>query len=492
MFAEQAGTVGGNSPAQSSSTSTESYFVDPTGSPTQVAASPSVVPTEDESIPPSKTPHVAPTSTPSPSPTPDPEVICKPIPSDYFFQTEDGIHAICQEKMVLISSPVTGMSYFDYTSLTGRVAYDNTFTVQYDLWVYDYWTETSVKWMDDGVVGAYWAPRNNAQGVQSLALLMADGALALMNGPEQVLQLESGLEGSCNYLFPSVELDCKFYWAPTSDKIAYLKNGDLYVVPVDGGQPRKLAENAHGVSWSPKGNMIAYIKEGALFLIPPDASREPQQVTGFDLVFWRWDYAWAPEAETIIVPGAPIEIVKIDGSDRFTPTRFDGVVPSELQGYKILWSGEKRLLVYGDNPYPCDPTGRAWVLELSEDLRKIQFYYYVTGENQSLVGWDIPGESVYGWGGYTRLSPAPEKYIIQGKILDYEPRRRRMHLGNSFPVERTVFIREDTKITTAQEQELTVYNFKPWLEMPVEVVCQDILDAYYKACMASEIHILNE
>jgi hypothetical protein len=485
-------TEKGTAAAQPSLTGTESYFLDPTGSPTQVAASPSVAPTEDEGIPPSKTPQEAPVSTPSPSPTPDPIVICKPIPSDYFFQTEDWIQAICQEKMALILPPVTGMSYLDYTSLTGRVAYTDTTTDQKDLWVYDYWAEASVKWLDDGVEVAYWAPTKNAQGVQPLAILMADGSLVLMNGPEQMLLLESGLEGSCNYLFPSVELDCKFHWAPASDKIAYLKNDNLYVVPVEGGQPRKLAENAHGISWSPKGNMIAYIKEGALFIVPPDASKEPQQITNFDLLSGRWNYTWAPEAEAIIVPGEPIEIVKIDGSDRFTPTRWDGIVPSKLQAGTILWSAEKHLLVYDDKPHPCDVTGRAWVLELSGDLRRILFYYAVADDNLSLSGWKIPGESVYGWGGFSRLSPAPEKYKIQGEIVDYQPRTRRMYLGKSLEVERTVFIREDTQVFTAEGEQLTTYNFKPWVEMPVEVVCQDILDEYYETCMATEIYILNE
>jgi hypothetical protein len=483
--------------APSQSTSTESPLVEPTGNPTPVSAGPSIAPTEDEAIPPSKTPKTtpkAPTSTPLPTPThtPDPEVFCKPIPSDYFYQTEDWIHAICQEKMALILPPVTGMSYLDYTSLTGRVAYTDTTTDQKDLWVYDYWVEASVKWLDDGVEAAYWAPTKNAQGVQSLALLMTDGTLALMTEPEKILPLESGLEGSCSYVFPSVEADCKFYWAPTSDKIAYLKNDDVYIVPVEGVQPRKLAENAYGISWAPQGDMIAYIKEGALFLVSPDASREPQQITEFDLLSGRLNYTWAPEAEAIIVPAEPIEIVKIDGSDRFTPARLDGIVPSKLQAGTILWSAEKRLLVYDDKPLPCDVTGRAWVLELSADLRKILFYYAVADDNLSLSGWEIPGESVYGWGGFSRLSPAPEKYKIQGEIVDYQPLTRRMYLGNSLQVERTVFIREDTQVFTAQGQQLTTYNFKPLVEMPVEVVCQDILDAYYETCMATEIYILDE
>lgn len=440
----------------------------------------------------SLTPEPSPTATPHPTSTPDPEVVCKPIPSDFFVQTDAGIYAICQRKMVLMTPPVKGMYYLDYTPLTGRVAYSNLATDQNDLWVYDYWSGTNKKWVDDQVESAFWAPIKNAKGVQPLAVLFRDGTLASVSGPGEILPLESGLEGSCFIYFPSVEVECKFYWAPDSERIAYLKDGSLYVVPADGGQPRKLAENAYAISWSPRGDMIAYVKEGALFLTPPDASRESEQITGFGLVHRRESYAWAPEAQAIIVPGAPLKIVKLDGSDRFTPTRFDGVIPSDLEATAILWSGESRLLVYSDSPYPCDPTGRAWVYELSGDLKRIHFYYYVTGENLSLSGWEIPGESVYGWGGFSSIAPSPQKFRIEGKILHYRPRERRMYLGNAWENARTILLRDDMKIIAADGQKLTIYGFKPWLEMPVEVVCQPILEESSETCMATEIRILDK
>jgi hypothetical protein len=174
------------------------------------------------------------------------------------------------------------LTYFwDYTPRTGRIAYGDE---KRALWVYDFWTGSNQHWFEEDIVTAQWSPLSSSEsGSQQLAILQADGELKLITGPSQTTTI--AMIGDASHLS----------WSPNEETIAYIKDRALYIIDIDGGQPRKLTE---GVSGTP---------------------------------------VWALEHEAIIVSAAPLRIVKLDGSGSFTPNRPDGQLPSDRPTQTILW-----------------------------------------------------------------------------------------------------------------------------------------------------------
>ncbi len=87
-------------------------------------------------------------------------------------------------------------------------------------------------------------------------------------------------------------------WAPDGTSIAYVYGGDLefpraaypnpsrtaagveqdvWVVPVAGGEPRKIGEG-HSPAVSPKGDSVAYVLKGEIWLAKMDGSGKPEQL----------------------------------------------------------------------------------------------------------------------------------------------------------------------------------------------------------------------
>jgi hypothetical protein len=179
------------------------------------------------------TPTSSPRSTSAPAATSSPNIeeICWPFLGDILSlqSWDEEYKALCKGEIVTLPSPIEGASLLDYTPRTGRIAYTLPESEESGVWVYDYWTGQSQKWLDEDVEEALWAPMKNKSGIQPLAVLYKDGQLALVNGPEDVS--------------PMVDDVCCVSWSPLADKIAYAHDNALYIVIVDGGQPRKIAAN---------------------------------------------------------------------------------------------------------------------------------------------------------------------------------------------------------------------------------------------------------
>ena len=83
---------------------------------------------------------------------------------------------------------------------------------------------------------------------------------------------------------PTKSLDW-FDWSPDGSRIAYMATGNLYVVDVAGGQPKRLPAtgNAHFPTWlPPDGKEIVYRLESAspaIFAIAPDGLGKRRQVS---------------------------------------------------------------------------------------------------------------------------------------------------------------------------------------------------------------------
>ncbi len=95
-------------------------------------------------------------------------------------------------------------------------------------------TELAPSWSRDGRL----VFQSNRDGNWELYVMNADGS-----GLRRVTDDEGDGEPS---------------WSPTGDRIAFVRNKDVYVMPSSGGHAHKVADNADWPSWSPDGRFLTY------------------------------------------------------------------------------------------------------------------------------------------------------------------------------------------------------------------------------------------
>jgi len=64
-------------------------------------------------------------------------------------------------------------------------------------------------------------------------------------------------------------------WAPTGDRLAYTKSGNIWVSTIDGEESYQLTfceESCGHPAWSPDGEFIAFEQAGDIWLVRPDGS----------------------------------------------------------------------------------------------------------------------------------------------------------------------------------------------------------------------------
>jgi len=328
-----------------------------------------------------------PTSTPRPSPTPtlNPQQVCQPFPDNITYlgksqlsgTSEWTLRAYCNNETTYLKSPVGEMTLFDYTPLTGRFAYGSPDPNQAGLWVYDYWTEFSEKWLNAKVIRAEWAPVKNSEDMQLMAILDDSGTLSISQKPFQVAPIASDVT--------------YFSISPKGDLLAYIRRNVLYVIPIQGGQPRKLAEDAYG---------------------------KPR---------------WALAENAIIFPSSPIKIAYLDGSGAFIPQGTSSIterieylcngnhncaLSSDIEADHVLWDGRSHLLVFYKDKSNEEASFRTiYVYELSDDLKQIVNRQIVFGDFTNQIHWDIPGTSIIDSAGNEATLGSPsENFTVFAKI----------------------------------------------------------------------------
>jgi hypothetical protein len=328
-----------------------------------------------------------PTSTPRPSSTPtlNPQQLCQPFPDNITYLgktqllgTSDWtLRASCNRQATYLKSPVGEMTLFDYTSLTGRFAYGSPDTNQSGLWVYDYWTEFSEKWLNAKVIQAEWAAVKNSEDIQLMAILDDSGTLSISQKPFQIAPIATDVT--------------YFSISPMGDLVAYIRRNVLYVIPIQGGQPRKLAEDAYG---TPR---------------------------------------WAVAENAIIFPSSPIKIAYLDGSGAFIPQGISSIterietlcngnhncaLSSEIEADHVLWDGHSHLLVFYKDRSNGEASFRTiYAYELSDDLKQIVNRQTVFGDFTNQIHWDIPGTSIIdSAGNEATLDPPSEIFTVFAKI----------------------------------------------------------------------------
>jgi hypothetical protein len=372
---------------------------EPTSLPTETQPPMTVpIPTSTENV-------IDPIVTATSTPPPELPGQCRPFPDQVYPDLKEGwvsatmwVKCGSSAEPITVGSPVNGL-YWDYSNQTGKIVYGQEYTPgpddldvwigDYSLWVYDFRTGMNTQWIKGGVLEAKWEPEVEGSGIQKLAVLLGDGTVAMVTGPEQI-------EALVNIDRYDLEMDaCCISWSPEADKLAYVKNETLYVVPTTPQEPRMLAENAFG---------------------PP---------------------AWVFDQQYLIFPSSVIKIAQADGSGPFIPNIPDGNRIWAAPESTILWDPASRTLVFDE--VHIIPTYQAitWVHTFSEDFETvIELYSFVREDGSYLQSWYDQGKSFITSKGDVISTSTSESQISLEGVIDriYQGRYMFWLEGDPYPV----------------------------------------------------------
>jgi dipeptidyl aminopeptidase/acylaminoacyl peptidase len=98
-------------------------------------------------------------------------------------------------------------------------------------------------------------------------------------------------------------------WSPDSKTLLFMRDGQLWLLPADGGEPRALTKHATSVSspsWSPDGTIVYFLASDPRTAEERDRDRVRDDVYGFDETFKHrhvWKIVVSTGAETQLTSG---------------------------------------------------------------------------------------------------------------------------------------------------------------------------------------------
>jgi hypothetical protein len=115
----------------------------------------------------------------------------------------------------------------------------------------------------------------------------------VVQAPDGTIQVSSG-DGSLFQAIGSCPMPAA--WSPDADRLAYLQDGDAWVVAADGSGARNVTRFAlpvaTAVSWSPAADLLAVTQNALTWLVPLDGGEPRRSSVGVD--------AWAPDGSAFI------------------------------------------------------------------------------------------------------------------------------------------------------------------------------------------------
>ena len=295
-----------------------------------------------------------------------------------FSSGDFGVLVLEDGELSALPSPVQIQIFWEYTPVTGRLAYSPEFVHSSDhnnvpvtsLWVHDYETGETQMWLEDNVIRAAWSP----DGESVTAAVYNPGTeqidLVFVSGPDQV---ELIAECASNL----------FSWSPEGTQLAYVNALDW-----------------SGVKEACAGTYLVSFPDGLT-----GGDHQVERVSDFGstkLLSGHVDDKpiWALDQNALIYPDQPFWVVPLDGSPAFVPQTPAGEEPMNLpRPFGSLWSAHLNQLIGNVDTGPAG-FGGVWVYQLSEDFRRMENFYRIgdarEGDNSDivLVAWWLPGESI--------------------------------------------------------------------------------------------------
>lgn len=432
----------------------------PTVSSPEVSPTETLSPTETqapEKPPPNELPtEEIPETTPTQTPPAELPGQCRPFPDQVYVYTkeawlEDQLWVKCGgfSEPIPVRSPVEGL-FWDYSNQTGKLVYGTRYTSSpgdnevwvddYTLWIYDFRTDLSIKWLQGSVLEAKWAPEVDDQGQQRLAVIMADGTVGLILVPDEVTEL-------ANIKRYDPEMDaCCISWSPEGDRFTYVKSETLYVIPNTPQEPRMLAENAFG---------------------------RP---------------VWVMEEQLLLFPSSVLKVARADGSGPFIPNIPDGNRVWAMPESELLWDPENRMLVFDELHISESTEAITWVYSFSDNFETvIEQYSCVRTDTSHIISWYDDGKSMITTNGLViPIRPSVDRITIQGVIDRIYQGRYILWLEDDPYPRFSVSLR--AKIDDASSNRLTILDLKEG--MSIKITGQSIADGC--GFLAEEIQILED
>ncbi|MFN2467320.1 MAG: TolB family protein [Gaiellaceae bacterium] len=138
--------------------------------------------------------------------------------------------------------------------------------------------------------------------------------------------------GASRRLTAGKEHEVQPAFSPDGSEIAFVRGlpwlyaSPIYVMPSQGGVPRRIVSNGASPAWSPDGSRLAFVRNGGLFVVHADgtnlrmlvpgapkwfdAARDPAWAPdGKAVTFWRWRHD--PPGSLFRVPLSPPHVVRV-------------------------------------------------------------------------------------------------------------------------------------------------------------------------------------
>lgn len=297
-----------------------------------------------------------------------------------FGSAEIGLLVLEDEELALQSSPVEYGILWDYSPQSGKLAYSSEFfhgakddkASISDLWVYDYQTDTSKKWLDDNVTRAAWAPDGEHVTAAVYNPVTERIDLVLVSSPDQVEVI-----AECASLL--------FSWSPDGDKLAFVN---------------ALAWLNFGLDETCLGTYLVTFPNGFSGAEPVVSRVSDFSGQEFGGLHLNDKPLWDLEQNALIYPDQPFWVVPLDGSPAFIPQMPGDQDPMEIpRPFGSLWNSQLNQLIGNVDTGPAG-FGGVWVYQFSDDLSQIESFYRIgdvpEGDNSfiTLVDWWDQGESI--------------------------------------------------------------------------------------------------